>query len=263
MRTKELEVQYNIGRYEEEKKKASYESSQIHKLREEAATFSKTETELRNQLNVYVDKFKQVSAIMWPHKLSYDRTWLIEQLFPQVEDTLNNSNDLFMTFRREMEDMSKKTKKLEKENEQLKKKHGELNANIVKMADERTKNLKAVDEAKLREEKLKSIITQMQQQGRGIPASTTTMDNGYVGEGGEEVDDVESDYEYEDDEEEDLSDEAEYGDDDADLTEDEHHQAHPNASTKGNAAAVEAAPKPFGPVPPPPPPSSTVTTNGH
>jgi len=62
MRTKELEVQYNIGRFEDEKKKASYESSQIHKLREEATTFSKTETELRNQLNVYVDKFKQVGG---------------------------------------------------------------------------------------------------------------------------------------------------------------------------------------------------------
>ncbi|RAL59921.1 hypothetical protein DID88_000547 [Monilinia fructigena] len=48
--------------------------------------------QLNQQLNIYVEKFKQ------------------------VEDTLNNSNDLFLTFRKEMEEMSKKTKRLEKEN---------------------------------------------------------------------------------------------------------------------------------------------------
>ena len=41
----------------------------------------------------------------------------------QVEDTLNNSNDLFLTFRREMEEMSKKTKTLEKENARLRREY--------------------------------------------------------------------------------------------------------------------------------------------
>jgi len=48
-------------------------------LKEQIETFTKTETELRKQLNVYVDKFKQ------------------------VEETLNKSNELFLTFRKEME----------------------------------------------------------------------------------------------------------------------------------------------------------------
>jgi hypothetical protein len=48
-------------------------------LKEQVETFTKTEAELRKQLNVYVDKFKQ------------------------VEETLNKSNELFLSFRKEME----------------------------------------------------------------------------------------------------------------------------------------------------------------
>ena len=52
---------------------------QVSSLKEQIETFTKTEAELRKQLNVYVDKFKQ------------------------VEETLNKSNELFLTFRKEME----------------------------------------------------------------------------------------------------------------------------------------------------------------
>ncbi len=48
-------------------------------MKEQVETFTKTEAELRKQLNVYVDKFKQ------------------------VEETLNKSNELFLNFRKEME----------------------------------------------------------------------------------------------------------------------------------------------------------------
>ncbi|KAB5563039.1 myosin-like coiled-coil protein-domain-containing protein [Coniochaeta sp. 2T2.1] len=60
MRTKELEVQYHLARYEKEKKAAESESGRSRQLNAQVQTFSKTETELRQQLNVYVDKFKQV-----------------------------------------------------------------------------------------------------------------------------------------------------------------------------------------------------------
>ena len=60
MRTKELEVQYHMARYEREKKNAEAESGKARQLQSQVQAFTKTETELRNQLNVYVDKFKQV-----------------------------------------------------------------------------------------------------------------------------------------------------------------------------------------------------------
>lgn len=221
MRTKELEVQYNLARYEREKKNYEAELGRSRQLNAQVQTFSKTETELRQQLNVYVDKFKQ------------------------VEDTLNNSNDLFMTFRKEMEDMSKKTKRLERENENLKRKHDQVNGNILKMAEERNKNLGEIDELKKKLEKLNGIIKQMQQQGRGIPPGLTgTVENGYV-EG--DLDGDESEYEddeYDEGEDEEVSDD---GDEYDDETEDELHQ--------------QQQPQPYGPERPPPAP--VAATNGH
>jgi STE24 endopeptidase len=61
MRTKELEVQYHMARYEREKKNAEAEATKARHLNAQVSAFSKTESELRGQLNVYVDKFKQVS----------------------------------------------------------------------------------------------------------------------------------------------------------------------------------------------------------
>ncbi|KAL2262589.1 hypothetical protein VTK26DRAFT_854 [Humicola hyalothermophila] len=219
MRTKELEVQHNLARYEREKKNYEAELARSRQLNAQVQAFSKTEADLRHQLNVYVDKFKQ------------------------VEDTLNNSNDLFMTFRKEMEDMSKKTKRLERENENLKRKHDQVNGNILKMAEDRNRNLSEIEELRKKLEKLNGIIKQMQQQGRGIPQGLTgTVENGYA-EGDLEGD--ESEYDYDEGEEE-VSDEGEYDDE----TEDELQQ--------------QPQPQPYGPErPPPAPATATATTNGH
>ncbi len=50
-----------MARFENEKKAAEQEVTRSRDLRVQVATFSQTETELRSQLNVYVEKFKQVS----------------------------------------------------------------------------------------------------------------------------------------------------------------------------------------------------------
>ncbi|KAK3378344.1 myosin-like coiled-coil protein-domain-containing protein [Podospora didyma] len=221
MRTKELEVQYTLAKFDREKKNHDAEIARSRQLNAQVQTFSKTETELRQQLNVYVDKFKQ------------------------VEDTLNNSNDLFLTFRKEMEDMSKKTKRLERENENLKRKHEQVNGNILKMAEERNKNLNEIEEYKKKLEKLNGIIKQMQQQGRGIPQGlANTVENGYAGAEGD-LDGDESDYEddYDENEDEEVSDE---GDEYDDETEDEHQQQPqaygPERPPPGGVEGGEGAP---------------------
>ena len=48
--------------------------------------------------------------------------------------------------------MSRKSKKLEKENETMKKKSDRMSSNIAKMAEERTKHLKDIDDSKKKEE---------------------------------------------------------------------------------------------------------------
>ncbi|KAI9742231.1 MAG: hypothetical protein M1818_004131 [Claussenomyces sp. TS43310] len=217
MRTKELEVQYNMARYERERKVAEQELSRSRALNAQVLTFSKTEAELRSQLNVYVDKFKQ------------------------VEDTLNNSNDLFLTFRKEMEEMSKKTKRLERENLNLTRKHDLTSKNILEMAEERTKTNQELETFRKKNEKLTDIINQMQKQGRGLAQGMAGMveesvEGDFV-EGEVDPEGTDSEYEYEDEE-----------GSEGDYDEDTEEEAHPEA------------PQPFGPVPPPPP--SQAVSNG-
>ncbi|KAL7945424.1 myosin-like coiled-coil domain-containing protein [Trichoderma barbatum] len=183
MRTKELEVQYHLSRHDREKKNAESESTKARHLQAQVHAFTKTETELRNQLNVYVDKFKQ------------------------VEDTLNNSNDLFLSFRKEMEDMSKKGKRLEKENEALKRQKEATTANIIHMAEERQDWKRKIEAADKKNEKLMSIIQQMQQQGRKVPPAAATAVEACFPEsrGGAEGEGEESEYSDEEGEEEGLS----------------------------------------------------------
>ena len=125
--------------------------------------------------------------------------------------------------------MSKKTKRLEKENLNFTRKHESTNHNIAKMAEERTKVLKEMDQLRKKNTTLESVIRRMQAQGRGS-----------TGEGALEgdEDDTQSDYDEEyDDEEEDESEGEPYDDDD---TEDDVPQAQAGDT------------RVYGPVPPPP-----------
>ncbi|KAG0124413.1 myosin-like coiled-coil protein-domain-containing protein [Tuber indicum] len=201
IRTKELEVQWNLARYEQQRKQAEQEAHRARALHAQVSTFSQTEAELRSQLNIYVEKFKQLTK---SHSL-------LLQLILQVEDTLNNSNDLFLTFRKEMEEMSKKTKRLEKENLTLSRKSDTTNRNLLKMAEERTKHQKELEILRKKNSKLENLC-------RALQAERTTLDTklrdqegggrggsvGGAGEGGElleeeeeEEDDSEVDSEYE------------------------------------------------------------------
>jgi len=222
MRQKDLEIQSQQLMLEQQRKAQEMESSKSHQLTRQVSTFSQTETELRSQLNIYVEKFKQ------------------------VEDTLNNSNDLFLTFRREMEEMSKKTKRLEKENLTLSRKHEATNQNILKMAEERTRTHKELELLRKKNENLEKLCRGMQAQGRGQVPPLPPLDHH-----DQEISGTES--EYDDEEYEDDSGE-EYDDDDD--TEDE-HEVQP---------AAAPARRPFGPVPPPPAPSmanGSASVNGR
>ena len=114
----------------------------------------------------------------------------------QVEDTLNNSNELFLTFRKEMEEMSKKTKRLEKENLTLTRKHDQTNRNILEMAEERTRNHEELDKWRKKSHHLEALCRRMQAQGRGqsLNAEIDGDDEGTESE-------YEEDYEDEEDEE--------------------------------------------------------------
>ena len=210
LRARDAELNHLNGRLEYQKKLYEKEAGQAQTLNAQVQTFSQTETELRSQLNIYVEKFKQ------------------------VEDTLNNSNELFLTFRKEMEEMSKKTKRLEKENLNLTRKHDLNNRNIIEMAEDRTKTTKDNQRLQKRIATLESTIRQMQSQGRTLPAGASLDPEDEV---------TESDYDSDED--------YEPGSDDVYDDETEDDLAH---------AALNNPPS-FGPAPPPPPATSKI--NGH
>lgn len=112
-----------------------------------------------------------------------------------------------------MEDMSKKGKRLEKENDGLKRQKDATAANILRMAEERQEFKKRMEEAELKSEKLAKIIQAMQKQGRPVPTSmAATMESCFSdSHGGDEVD--ESDYSEDDGEGEHDSDLDEETDD--------------------------------------------------
>ena len=134
--------------------------------------------------------------------------------------------------------MSKKTKRLEKENMNLTRKHDLTNQNILKMAEERTRTNLEIHDLRKKNEKLTSIINQMQKQGRGMAGGMSSMAEGSLeGEYAEgDLEGTESDYEYEDEdgEEADEGSEGEYD-------EDTEEELHPEEA------------RPYGPVPPPTP----------
>jgi chromosome segregation ATPase len=151
----------------------------------------------------------------------------------QVEDTLNNSNELFLTFRKEMEEMSKKTKRLEKENLTLTRKHDQTNRNILEMAEERTRNHEELEKWRKKSQHLEALCRRMQAQGRGQGLAAELN-------GDDEGTESEYDEDYEDDE------------DDEGISDDEYELDNPDHDINGGRSARQPTEKPvFGPPPPP------------
>ncbi len=61
LRHKDAEIANLAAKHEVERKRAEAEGSRCRTLTNQVSTFSHTEAELRSQLNIYVEKFKQVS----------------------------------------------------------------------------------------------------------------------------------------------------------------------------------------------------------
>lgn len=114
------------------------EKRRVELLERQALILAKNESELKNQLNVYVEKFKQ------------------------VEDTLGKSNDLFASFRSEMEQMTGKLAKLERENAMLQTKCNTLSRNVIEMVEERTKLNQSLEMSKGQKGKLEQLCRVLQ-----------------------------------------------------------------------------------------------------
>lgn len=123
--------------------------------------------------------------------------------------------------------MSKKTKRLEKENLNLTRKQEATNRSILEMAEDRSKQQKEMDALRKKNENLEKLCRGMQAQGRG-QANMNDLD----------IDDeegTESEFEYEE--------ESDEGSEDNEYDEDTEEES------------IEVRQRPFGPSPPPQPQS--------
>lgn len=127
-----------------------------------------------------------------------------------------------------MEEMSKKTKRLEKENLTLTRKHDQTSRNILEMAEERSRDKDEIERLRKQEQQMRNIIKTMQEQGRGGTIQQELVD--------EEVTESDYDEEYDDEEEEEEDDDGSY---------------EGEAELAAEIAKVEQTKPVFGPVPPP------------
>ena len=95
LRTKEIEVQYQSARFEQQKKAQEQEAGRCRQLTAQVSTFSHTENELRNQLNVYVEKFKQVCSGFLVLAFDFLRSGLSRRLTLSARSTYRCSSDFW------------------------------------------------------------------------------------------------------------------------------------------------------------------------
>jgi hypothetical protein len=138
LKAKDVEIQLLQGHYYTHLCQLQRRDEANRALSGHVAALGASESDLRSQLSVYVDKFKQ------------------------VEDTLTKSNDLFATFRHEMEQMTQKLSRLERENQSFQTKCTTLSRNIIEMADERSKQALLIEQLKGQKSKLESVCRSMQ-----------------------------------------------------------------------------------------------------
>jgi hypothetical protein len=131
-----------------------------------------------------------------------------------------------------MEEMSKKTRRLEKENVALTRKHDLTNRNILEMAEERTRFNKELETLRKKNANLEKLCRGMQAQGRGGPPVE-----------GDDIDGEATDSDYEFDEEDEGS--------EGDYDESTEEETLPH---NGDGPPV------FGPVPPP---NMSIRVNGN
>jgi chromosome segregation ATPase len=142
IKSRELELLIIDTKLNEARQQATEERNGLARIKAQLQHTIASEQELRKQLSVYVDKFRQ------------------------VEETLNRSNELFTTFRREMDQMTKKTRRLERDNQALKQKSDTTNRNILEMAEEVKKAQTLLAESEKRKHQLEKLCRAMQNDAR-------------------------------------------------------------------------------------------------
>ncbi|XP_067273964.1 alpha-taxilin isoform X1 [Pseudorasbora parva] len=93
---------------------------------------------------------------------------LYSQKFDEFQNTLAKSNEIYATFKQEMDKMTKKMKKLEKESNTWKTRFESCNKALVEMIDERSEKAKEFELFTLKVDRLETLCRALQDERKGL-----------------------------------------------------------------------------------------------
>lgn len=138
LRTKSLEQQILEVKLKQQEEIAKQGETNLQTYTEQITQLLQTEQDLRGRLSLYGEKFEQ------------------------FQDMLTKSNEVFTSFKAQMESMSKTIKKLEKENLALQKKCEKSNVSLIELVDERANLKHQVETSRNQKEKLEALCRILQ-----------------------------------------------------------------------------------------------------
>ncbi|XP_057210611.1 alpha-taxilin isoform X2 [Triplophysa rosa] len=159
-------------RHQKEKDFLLKEAAESHRMCE---LMKQQEVHLKQQLSLYTEKFEE------------------------FQNTLSKSNEVFTTFKQEMEKMTKKIKKLEKETTMYRSRWESSNKALLEMAEEKTLRDKEFESLQVKVQRLEKLCRALQiernelsKKVQGVPEGTTTPESRPETEAGSQQEAVDS-----------------------------------------------------------------------
>ncbi|KAI4384417.1 hypothetical protein MLD38_002579 [Melastoma candidum] len=113
----------------------------------------------QSQMKVYAE---QISQLMETEKNLRSQLTADGEKFLRFQDALSKSNEVFETFKQEIEKMAKSMKDLKKENAFLKSKCERTDLTIIELVEDRERTKKQMEKMKNQKEKLESLCRSLQ-----------------------------------------------------------------------------------------------------
>jgi chromosome segregation ATPase len=149
LKTKELELQLESAKLAQATEFASAEASRADSLASKVDALLKLETQLREQLSQYGNKFEE------------------------VQGTLSKSNELFGSFKSEMERSGATLRKLEKDKMELERQAAKSKLQLIQAAEERLVEQRDADKLKRQNQVLTTLCKQLQAKNSSTVAATS------------------------------------------------------------------------------------------
>ncbi|KAK8487701.1 hypothetical protein V6N11_012756 [Hibiscus sabdariffa] len=148
IKQKTLELQLSDLKIKQHEEKLIQEQARMKVYAEQVSQLLATEKNLRMQLTADGEKFQQ------------------------FQDALVKSNEVFETFKQEIEKMAKSIKELKKENVFLKSKCDKSDVTLIELVEERERLRKQLEKTKNQKEKLESLCRSLQAERKQSSAAT-------------------------------------------------------------------------------------------